>query len=164
MAKSIGLEKIKLFPQKALQRVADKHVTIFRKRVRGGDDARGNTFKSYKSKYAEKKARKMTKLKGGRYAQYKGIAISSAKTAPPDFTLRGLTLKNLKRITVEGDSYTIGFRGEAADIVKGNEEKGRDIYTGIPQAELNQVTNLINKELGLEIKKKLKPHVKITVG
>ena len=160
--KSTGIEKIKLLPNLALARVADKHLTLFNIRVsKKGKDARGNIFKSYTKKYADLKVSGMVGKSGKRLSRYKGIGLDR-QVDPPNFILRGLTMKDLKRREVKKHSYILGFDGEYADIVKGNKQRGRDIYTSIPQSESDKIAMLIKKEIDAEAKIKLK-NVKIKV-
>ena len=152
MSQSMGLENLKLYRKSAVRKIADKHLTIFVKRVNKGIDAHGRSFKPYTKTYAEMKARGMNKIRGGKYKQYYGIP-TSRQINPPDFRLRGLTLLNLKRMQIRKDSYTLRFSGEAARIVEGNQKRGRDIWTDIPDKEMNYLVNLFEQEIDKEITK-----------
>ena len=141
---------------------ADLHVPFFKARVQGGMDARGKRFKIYTPKYLELKSNKFhSPITGERYAHPKA-RVSSSQVYPPDLTLTGLMLQNLKRRSYSKTEWVIGFDGEAAEKVQGNRDHGRDIMTNIPNKEkdflLRQLGKLVDKEF-----RKLK-NVTLTVG
>ena len=51
MAKSIGIEKVKLFDPKALKRVALKHIPVMQARIRRGLDYKRKVFERYSDQY-----------------------------------------------------------------------------------------------------------------
>lgn len=163
MNPSTGLEKIKLFEASALRKLANYHLGIFYNRVTGGYDAKGKRFKPYTKEYTKMKIRGMEKLTGkGRRKGYEGISLSR-QISPPDFRLRGKTLENNRVKKIEKDFYTIGFTGDYSDIVKGNEERGRDIWTDIPNKEKDKLCNMLVGIINDEIKSKIK-NVTINLG
>jgi hypothetical protein len=145
-----GIENVKYFDPKKLREIAVKHVRILNKRVTvDSQDAEGTRFPAYSKEYAELKARGFTrttektktgkiKKKQSRLKGFKNIALNK-QTNPPNFLLRGLTMKNLRDRSAGRDFYEIGWDGEAAAIVEGNASRGRDIMSGIPGKELQQI-------------------------
>ena len=77
------------------------------------------------------------------------MTTSGVKIAKRQFTLRGLTMRNMRIRGVKTNSYTIGWDGEFADIVDYNANRKRDI-TNIPSKEVDWVLSklgiLIDKE------------------
>ena len=162
--KSMNIEKVKYFDPKELSRLADNHVRIMNRRVtQKGQDADGKRFPNYTEKYEELKSSGF-KGKSGKRMNITGIrgAGLSRQVNPPDFRLRGLTMKNLRRRKVGRDYYEIGWDGEAALIVEGQMSRGRDIASGIPDDEFNVVLRSLGKIVERE-HKKIKS-VTITVG
>jgi len=143
-------------------KVAAEHVPRFVKRVQQGRDYEGRTFKGYTSKYAEYKSRGMKGKRGKKLKAFKGVSITSKKINPPDLTVTKLTLRNLKARKWSDHEYTIGWDGEAAEIVEGLSKK-RDIISGIPDSEFNWVVDRLLEEGFDKPWKKIK-NVKIRVG
>ena len=161
--KDLGLSKIKYFEPKVVGRIALQHITLMYRRVtEQGHDAHGRTFKDYTSKYRERKSGGMKKKDGGRLKGFYGMHTSTQVT-PPNFKLRGLTMSGLRRRSYNRNSYKIGWRGEYAAIVDGNESRGRDIVSTIPDKEHNQVVRLFYKSIERQHRKKIK-NLKIVVG
>jgi hypothetical protein len=160
MAKSMGLEKVKYFDPKELKRVASEHVRYMNDRVTvKSQDADGTKFPEYTKDYADKKAVGFgTDTKGGRKGGLKQMGLSR-QTHPPDFRLRGLTMKNLRFRKASKDFYEIGWDGEAAAIVEGNAGRGRDIISNIPDHEWQ----FILKRLGISVEKEWKKLKNVTV-
>lgn len=156
MAKSIGLENIEYFPIKDIKQLAQYHVSIFNIRVKKGVDARGRYFPNYSSDYEYLKSRGMKGKRGKKLKPYRQISIRSRQTRPPDFTLTGRTMVNLRERKHGKDFYVIGWDGEAAEIVQGNQGKGRDIASDIPEKEMKFMLNALNRVIQKEWNKKIK--------
>ncbi len=160
MAKSMGLEKVKYFDPKKLKRVAVEHVTFMNKRVtKRGIDGFGRKFKKYSKGYEDLKKNDFRTEDGDRYRGYEGIALNT-QVSPPNFQLRGLTMKNLRQRKVGKDFYEIGWDGEAAAIVEGNASRGRDIANEIPDLEYKWVLG----KLGIVIEKEWKKIKNTTIS
>lgn len=154
MAKSTGLEKVRIFPRKTMGKVANLYETVFRKRVKRGMDAKGGEFEPYTSEYAKKKGRGFTKIRGkGRYAGIKVVA--STRTSPPDLIQSGLTMKSFKRLRFGKFYFAMGWdkRGE---IIQGQKNQGRDIISDVPKKEKFWIAKKLKRELDLELKRKIK--------
>jgi len=163
MAKTLGLEKVKIYDPRDLKKVAAIHLRYFKNRVQEkGQDKDGQTFNKYSDKYAKLKANRFAKKDGGRYASLKGQPISSTRVTPPDFTLTGKTMKALHDDEIRSDGYKLTWKGEAGRIVKGNKERGRDIL-GVPEEELKRVVDQVNIQFEKHLKLNLKD-INITVG
>ncbi|KPK95799.1 hypothetical protein AMJ80_03560 [bacterium SM23_31] len=146
-----GMEKVKYFNPLDLKRIASEHITKFNQRViTKGEDARGRKFKKYSKQYAKLKANRF-KTKSGK--SYKGVPTVASQLSHPDFVLRGLTMKNLRFREAGKDYYIIGWDGEAAAIVEGNQSRGRDIASTIPDEEFNWILNRLGKTIEKEWKK-----------
>jgi hypothetical protein len=78
----------------AVQRAALRAIEIINDRVRKGADADGGTFKPYSKNYARLKA------------------STGRNVLPPDLTLSGAMLNNLKLKRVEKSRAVIGFEGQ----------------------------------------------------
>jgi hypothetical protein len=137
----MGFEKIKYFTAQFNKSLANKHLTIFRKRVKSGTDYSGGEFDKYTEKYA------VWKKKG------KGHAQTSTRTAVPDLTLSGQMLRGLHFVSAHKQYYTIGWRGEPAEKVQWNLDNGRNIADGIPDKEHNFLFNQVVKQVDKEWKK-----------
>jgi len=164
--KEPGFKKIEVFPVKVMRLAAVKHIPFFKKRVQRGVDGKGRKFKGYTSSYAEyKRTRFKSKRDDGpnRIASMSEKSISSTRTHPPDLTVTGDMLRNLKRKKQGKDFYTIGFTGEDAQKVDYNRQMGRDITNDIPNKEKDQITKFLAKEMDKQFKRKLKD-ITITVG
>jgi hypothetical protein len=172
--KEPGFKKIKVFPKSVMRLVAVKHIPVFKKRVKRGIDGDGVVFDAYTPEYQQYKASgfKSQKHKRNRKGQLKSIgkiksmkgkSISSKRIHPPDLTVTGDMMRNLKRKKQGKDFYTIGFTGEEAAKVDYNRRMGRDITNDIPNQEKGFVTKLLAKEMDKHFKMKLKD-VTITVG
>ena len=145
----LGLDKIQIMPRAAMKKLALYHVGQFRQRVQSGRDYNGVVFVPYTDAYSKKKAK------------------SGRNVSPPDFTYSGRTLRNLKPFGIIGKRYRLRFSGEYGAIVEGNANRSknkRNIKDGIPDSELDLMSDKLLTLLNLEIKKKLKPKVKIVVG
>jgi len=159
----MGLSKIQVFPKSVMAWMATQHIPVFRAMVQGGLDYKGKRFKMYSTKYADLKGNRFVSDITGKRYKYPKERISSTQVHPPDFTLTGLTLQNLKRIGYTKTYWTIGFRGEPAEIVIGNKKRGRNIIDDLPDKEKAFLTKLLAKQMDKQFKAKLK-NVTITVG
>jgi hypothetical protein len=143
MAKSTGIEKIKIFPKVVMGQVANRYETIFRKRVQSGIDAKGSKFVDYTPEYAEKKGRGFQKKRGkGRYAGIK--VVSSTRIDPPDLTLSGMTLKAFNRLRFGRRYFVMGWQ-RRSEIVEGQQNQGRDIISDVPKKEKIWLATQINR-------------------
>ena len=151
MAKSNGFDKIQFFDTKRMRGVAEREKSRFVVRVtEKGQDAKGRAFKKYSKSYTRLINDNFQKKSGGRLKAYQGFPVGG-KTTKPVFALRGLTMSNFRVRKVVKDGFILGWNGEAAEIVDGNQKKGRDIV-GIPDKEFNEVL----KDLGLAVDKEFK--------
>ena len=63
---------------------------------------------------------------------------------------------------IRTDSYKIDWRGEAARIVHGQKDQGRDIL-GIPKTEMKRVVNQLSIQMERQFKQKFK-NINVRVG
>jgi len=164
--KSMGFEKIQLFNPQLVKNVAQQHIRVIADYANGrvafkGLDANGRMMRKYTQKYAMAKAtgfkRKRGKIskKTGRRLKARGstlgVAQKSYQTHPPNLVLTGRTLRSLRMKIFFQDRYCIGWSGEEGAILEGQAKHGRDIVSGIPQAELewcqDKFRTLIDQEL-----------------
>ena len=169
-SKTMGLEKLKLFPIEGVRRIASEHLSVFVRRVfRHGIDSDGNKLKKYSQAYEDLIAADFRDEDGVRMKGYEQIAIESSakKIAIRNPVLTGRTQRNFRTRKITKDSYTLGWDGEPAQIVQELAGKGRDIAgvgggQPVPEKEqqfiIDRFADLVGKEF-----KKLKD-VKITVG
>jgi hypothetical protein len=162
VADKMGLSKVKLFPAAAMGKIANLHVPVLKRRVQGGLDGYGKRFKIYTRQYMEAKSDGFkSKRTGKRISSMKQRSLNT-QVFPPNLTLTGLMLSNLKRRFYNKREYKIGWDGEAAEKVQGNADNGRNIIDEIPDKEKTFLVKLLEKEVGKQFKK-LK-NVTITVG
>lgn len=160
----MGFHKIRVFPKQVMRKVMALHHTAFVKRVRRGLDAEGHTFKSYSKSYIEyKSTRFKSKRTGKRIPSMAGKSIESTRTHPPDLTVTGRMLTNLKQKKYTKDMWQLGWTGEDAQKVGYNEDNGRDITSDIPNFEKKILTKQLAKEMEKQFRVKLKD-VNITIG
>jgi hypothetical protein len=166
MADKMGLSKVKIFNPKAMKKVAAEHLTFFTKRVKGGLDAKGDKFLAYTKKYAKLKKRGFVRKDGKNYASLRGRPVSSRETTNPDFTLTGLTLKNLKPKQYRTNGYVLRFTGQAGDIVKGNKSHNRDITSDVPEKEKKFIAKRLERQLRKEFRrlKNVRIPINIKIG
>ena len=93
---------------------------------------------------------------------YKNRQITSSKTAPPDFTLTGRTLKDLGLLNATKDYVTVGWRGESATVVIGNIERGKYAVGEATEKEIDMLLDLTEKKLDDNWRRKVK-NVRIDV-
>jgi hypothetical protein len=161
----MGWHKIKVFPKAMIRLLAAKHIPVFKKRVQKGIDGDGKRFKGYTKSYRKYKRTGFKSFRGTgkRIESMEGIVLSSNRGSPPDLTLTGDMLKNLKRKKFDKDSYIIGFTGEDGDKVEWNKDMGRNIIDDIPNQEKKFLVKLLDKQMQKQFKRKLK-NVTITIG
>jgi hypothetical protein len=153
MADKMGLSKIQLFPANEMARIANLHIPVFKRRVQGGIDAYGRRFKIYTNKYMTLKSNKFkSEVTGKRYA-YPKARISSGQVYPPNLTLTGFMLQNLKRRSYNKHEYVLGWTGEEAEKVQGNADNGRDIISDVPNKEKDFIIKLLGKAVDKELRK-----------
>ena len=162
MADKMGLSKIEIFPKSAMRLSAARHITIFKKRVQGGLDYQGKRFKIYTNKYMTLKSNKFVSEKTGKRYKYPRAPIASNQIFPPDLTLTGAMLRNLRRRSYSKTDYVIGFDGESAEKVDGHQNRGRNIVDNIPNKEKAFIVKLLGQNIDRQFKK-LK-NITITVG
>lgn len=161
MAKSTGLEKVKIFSPSLMAKIASYHIGEFVKRVgTKGLDYRGKMMRPYTKRYRDLKA---SGFEGKRPKSLEGQSLDR-QVFPPNMKLTGRTLGALERKKWDDDSWTIGWSGEAAKIVSGNADRNRkrDIKSDIPDSEKKKIVDEISEGLDKELRKKLK-NVTITV-
>jgi len=163
------LPKIKIFDPKKLRKLAADHVGLIYQRVTDdGSDAKGRKFPPYSEAYKKLLFKDFKKKDGSRYKGYEkgSLTTGAGKVANRPFMLRGLTMKDLKPITSDNDSYTIGWHNpEAATIVWGNAKrakKRRDIISDFPDREWKWILRRLGKNVDDEWSKV--KNVKIRVG
>lgn len=161
--KSMNIEKIKIMPVKCMRKVQGFHHRVaFKRIVEKGEDKDGRQFKPYTRKYRELKAREFKRKRDGkRPERFKGLPLSK-QTDPPNFRLTGKTMTNFKPQQADKTKYGLGWTGEAAKIVHGNKDQGRDIL-GVPKDEIKWVTKKLMQCLDKDMQKTMKD-INITIG
>ncbi len=132
-----NIKKIKFFKNKELAKVAAQHLARFKKRVtKDGLDKSGMQFPTYSEDYLDQLQSDFKNEDGDRPKHLRGVSLNTSPTkiAKRQFQLRGNTMRNLDVRKVETDSYTLGWDGEAAEIVEVNaaRKKKRDVINDIP--------------------------------
>jgi len=162
VANEPGFRKLEVFPESVMRWMATQHIPFFKKRVVGGMDGKGQRFKIYTNKYMIAKSDGFKSSRTGkRIPSMKQVSLNT-QVFPPNLTLTGLMLKNLKRTGYNKTSWTIGFRGEPAEKAQGNKEQGRNIIDDLPNNEKAFLVKLLAKQMDKQFRK-LKD-VTITVG
>jgi len=161
MKDKMGLTRLEVYPKSFMRWLAARHVTIFKKRVQGGIDYKGNRFKIYTNKYMIAKSGGMQTKKGKKQKAYKGIS-TNRQVYPPNLTLTGQMLRSLKRTWYGKTMYRMTFRGEAGDKADWNKDMGRNIIDDIPTKEKRFLSKLLDKQMKTQFKK-LK-NVTVTIG
>jgi len=162
MAKEPGFSKLEVFPKAVMRWMSTQHIPFFKLRVEGGMDYKGKRFKIYTNKYMIAKSDGFKSSRTGKRIPSMKQGSLNTQVFPPNLTLTGLMLKNLKRTGYDKTSWTIGFRGEPAEKVLGNKEQGRNIIDDLPDKEKAFLVNLLAKQMDKQFRK-LKD-VTITVG
>ena len=163
MPKSMNIEKIKIMPVKCMRKVQGlHHRKAFHRITEKGEDKDGRQFKPYSEKYRELKAGDFKRKRDGkRYKGFEGIPLST-QTSPPNFRLTGKTMTNFKPLQADKTKYGLGWTGEAAKIVSGNKDQGRDVL-GVPKDEMKWVLKKLmpcfDKHMQLTMK-----DINITIG
>jgi len=139
--------------------VASYSIGAIRKRTDSGQGVKNGrlyNFRQYSEKYAELKGRGMTSKRTGK--KYKNLRGQSTdrRVSPPNFQLRGLTMKDLSRRRSDASSTTIGWTGEFADIVEWHEHKGKYVVGGLADKELEAVMVIMGKQLDFNWNKHVK--------
>jgi len=154
----------KLTP-KFWDRVASYSIKAIRERTDNGIGVRNNRFYrfgQYSPEYAKAKARGMTRLTtrsgNNKGTKYKGLKEGSVdrRISPPNFSLRGLTMKDLNKRRSDASSTTIGWMGEYADIVEWHEHKGKYVVGGLADKELEAVMVIMGKQFDFNWNKHVK--------
>ena len=164
MAKSMNIEKIKIMPVKCMRKVQGlHHRKAFDRIVEKGKDKDGRQFKPYSQKYREIKGRDYKRKRDGkRYKGFENIPLST-QTSPPNFQLTYKTMRNFKRLSqITKHQYGLGWSGEAAKIVHGNKDRGRDVL-GVPKDEIKWVVKKLMPCLDKHMQKTMK-NINITIG
>lgn len=163
-----GLQKMDYFPPETQKKIAAEHTAKFRKRVSEGKDKDGVQFAPYSDEYAEKKA---SGFKGKRAeAGLQNVGLNR-QISPPNLTLRGFTMRDLKYRGSGKDYYLIGWKNsgisESASIIEDNAYRKygakRNVIDGIPDSELEWVRD----QYGDSVQKqwnKIKDVTQIKVG
>ena len=135
MAKKTGLENIKLYHPRRMGELAITYIkSLFVPRVRRGLDYRGNFFKGYTEDYAEMKRGGFKKKDGGRLKRYAGIPVNT-QPDPVNLTVTRTTLKSMEVFAFDKKGFEVGFQGQSASVISGQNDQGRDIVSGIPNKE-----------------------------
>ena len=144
-------------PKSEWQRIGEEMVTSIVVRSGAGVDRDGRAFPAYSEKYAEKKATgflieeeapigvkaKRPKSKPGKL---KGVS-TSRRVATPDFRLTGDTLNSTRVLASDDKGFIVGWTGDAASKVSGNEERGKYKIAGFSPHELRRITDEIDQVL-----------------
>lgn len=167
MAQQMNLEKLLDFDKRDFAALGALYIKTHRELIKRGygvtDNNTAYRFPNYTEHYAELKRKRFQKQGGGRYASHKGRAISSTQTNPPDFTLTGMTLRDLGVLYTYKDAVNVGWRGEAAQVVGGNEKRGKYKVWGATDKEIEllgeRLTDIMDRNWRTKVK-----DVNITVG
>ena len=133
--------------------------TTILKRTKRGIDRNGKRFPRYKARYATQKAKGFKDVqvsyqtRSGNVVEFrtkkrpkhlKGISLNK-QINPPNFKLRGWTLRDLSTLAKNKFGCVIGWRGEFAQIVAGNEERGKYKVGGITDKEHKEIIKIADK-------------------
>lgn len=126
--------------------------------VKNGKEYR---FGAYSDVYRKAKARGMTRItnragsKGTKYANLTGVSVNR-QTEHVDFRLTGNTMGDLKPREITKQSVVIGWRGESAEVVAGNEDRGKYVVDDVSQKDINAILDIVLKKLDENLRKKVK--------
>ena len=136
-------------------------MTLIRKRTQKGIDRNGNAFPAYKASYATKKAKEFKNVqvsfrdRSGRGVNFtakerpkklRGISLER-QISPPQFELTRRTMRDLNIIAVSTTGVSIGWRKNAAFIIRAHEERGKYKVGGMHPKGLDKLTKLLDKEI-----------------
>ena len=163
-----GMDKIKIFSPDIFKKMSVKYIPMFRKRVtKNALDAKGNPLPPYSEGYKKLLKKDFRKKDGSRYKGYTGYPLTTggSKISRRPFILRGkgITMTGLKYRKADSDSITIGWRDPDAQVVEGNEARGRDIISDIPDKEKKWIADFLASNVEEQYRKKVKD-MKITVS
>lgn len=154
MAQQMHLVSVVDLPPKMWAQIASYSIKKIRERTRSGyginDSDSLYGFPKYSKAYAEAKSEGM-KGRGG----LKGFSIDR-QTAPPNFSLRTLTMKSLNILQQAKDFITIGWKGEFAEIVSTHEDRGKYKVGGIAGSEFEGVLDIVGRQLDENWNRKVK--------
>lgn len=139
--------------------VASFAVGEIRKRTASGKGVKNErlyNFPSYSEMYEVLKRRGMTRLTdGNKYKHLRGIS-TDRQVSPPNFSLRGWTMRDLSSRNTSKSSATLGWRGDYADIVEYHENKGKYVVGGMSDDELESVMVMMGKQFDFNWNKNVK--------
>jgi hypothetical protein len=152
------------FDKQFWKKIAVKAIDHIKVRTQKGIDREGKPFPPYSENYAELKQFGFKPTIGGKKAgrvAHKGLSLER-QISPPNFRLRGFTMRDLHLFAATAAHAIIGWRGEFAQIVSAHEEKKKYKVGGIePEFESKLVdeadayfVNRWNKQKDIEIKVK----------
>lgn len=128
------------------QKIAAYAIDHIKVRSQSGVDREGVSFPAYTPEYAKQKARGFVGKRSGKRPQaFKGISLER-QTGTPNFRLRGFTLRDLSLRAASNKGATIGWRGEFANIVAANEERGKYKVGGVSDKEFDKILEMVDQE------------------
>lgn len=150
------------FEQQFWKKLAVDAIDHIKVRTQNGIDREGKPFPPYAESYAELKQFGFRPVIGGKRAgrvAHRGLSLER-QVNPPNFRLRGFTMRDLHVFAVTADHAIIGWRGEFAQIVSAHEEKKKYKVGGIDPKYETQILEKIddwfvnrwNRQKDIEIK------------
>ena len=125
-------------------KIATTAIASIKKRTQRGRDRNGRVMPPYSKKYAENKAKGFTTKVGRKVKSLRGIS-TNRQVSPPNFRLRGFTIRDLSLLAKSALSAVIGWRGEFATIVAAHEERGKYKVGGITPKEHEELVKIADK-------------------
>lgn len=161
----MNLEKILEFSPNMWEKIQTQAISIIKRRTQSGygvdNDGRKYRFRPYSKEYAEAKSRGMTRLTnrrgpiGSKYKHLSGVS-TDRQVVPPNFRLRGQTMRDLKPRGRGATWAAIGWQGEYGFIVDAHEEKGKYIIDNFEDKEIDEIIDTILEEIDKNIEIKVK--------
>ena len=156
MGSQMKAEDILQLPRSVWKKVGGKAVTKIKQDSQKGfgtnESGKRYKFKSYTAEYASKKA-------AGKAAP---IGVSTSKQiSPPNLFLTGTMLGSISAQEATNVGVDIVFREGLK--VKGNADRGRNIFGGNDQNE-NEIVKNLSDFIGKNVKKYARKPINITVG
>lgn len=129
------------------QRIGEEMVTSIVVRSGAGVDRNGKSFPAYTKRYAELKALGFKRDdENSKRGALKGVA-TSRRTATPDFRLSGDTLNSTRVLASDEYGFVVGWTGDAANRVAGNEKRGKHKIGGFSPQEIKYIVGEVDRVL-----------------
>lgn len=135
------------------RKIAKTAIGDIKARTQAGIDREGKRFPPYSESYADLKSEGFQVRKPGKRFQAgqptssrsRPIGGLDRQVTPPNFRLRGLTMRDLSPIAITKDAAVIGWRNEFAQIVATQEEKKKYKVGGVDPKSEKRILDMLDQ-------------------